>query len=99
MTSTLPFLLLAALALPASAADVPASPQVARLTDSSVLVESLADLKMATCQPMKGERVQLGEQRNSIGGMPGNVAQVTVIEGRCAGKTGWVGMERPEAVR
>jgi hypothetical protein len=42
--------------------------------------------RLADCQPLKGERVQVTEVK-------------TGVDGRCSGNVGWVGMRKLEAAQ
>lgn len=71
----------------------------ARLTDSQVLLtdSSPSKAKLAECQPLKGEIVAILEIRKNIEGMLGlDAARVQVLDGRCKGSQGWVGLSRLE---
>jgi hypothetical protein len=64
-----------------------------RLSDSDVLFTApdVAVAKMASCQPLKGQAVEILETQN-VGGI--QVAKVRIAEGACAGSVGWVGIAR-----
>lgn len=77
-------------------------PQVARLTDTQVLLTTADAInrKLAECQPLRGETVAVLETIKSSPGMPApDMARVRVQDGRCKDTLGWVGLERVEAAR
>lgn len=65
-----------------------------------MLAEPKLDARaMHECQPLKGDTVPILEVRKNLEGMMGlNIARVRV-DGLCAGKTGWIGVERLESAR
>lgn len=76
--------------------------QVATLTDSNVVMtdQDLTKARLAECQPLRGDSVEILEQVKNSGGMLGvNVARVKVVTGSCAGTEGWVGLPRLESAK
>lgn len=70
----------------------------ARLVQSGVLLSNKTDFKLADCQPMRGERViVLAQQTDKSVGT--DVARVQVVDGRCKGQEGWVGLPQLERDR
>jgi hypothetical protein len=89
-------------ALATSAAVVPALAQdtnheVFKLTAGNVLLTTgdPGTAKLAACQPAKGNRVAAQERQQTMGM---TVLHVVVLDGACKGTTGWVGIERVEAL-
>ena len=94
--------ILAALAIFAGQAFAQQTETLAKVTaGNTMLAEPKLDARaMHECQPLKGDTVAIQEVRKNLEGMMGlNIARVRVVDGLCAGKTGWIGVERLESVR
>lgn len=67
----------------------------ARLTSSEVLLTAPDPMvaKLADCQPLKGQPVQIIETQN---GPYGSISKVKIVDGPCANKVGWVGITHLE---
>jgi hypothetical protein len=83
------------LSFSAVAQDAP--PKLAQLTDSGVFLtegpSGSGALALASCQPLKGEKVViLDVQQNAMGVTGATAARVRVTEGGCTGQEGWVGV-------
>lgn len=95
-------IILATLALVAGQVCAQQTESLAKVTASNVmLAEPKLDARaMHECQPLKGDTVAILEVRKNLEGMMGlNIARVRVVDGMCAGKAGWIGLERLESVR
>lgn len=71
--------------------------QVATLTDSNIVVtdQDPSKARLAECQPLRGDAVEILEVVKNAGGMLGvNVAKVNIVSGACVGTHGWVGLTR-----
>ncbi|MEI4940613.1 hypothetical protein U1710_02235 [Aeromonas caviae] len=76
--------------------------QSATLTDSNMVMtdQDPTKARLAECQPLRGDAVEILEQVMNAGGMQGvNVARVKVVTGSCAGTEGWVGLSRLESAK
>ncbi|MFM4785436.1 hypothetical protein ACEUCV_15630 [Aeromonas veronii] len=76
--------------------------QAATLTDSNIIMtdQDPTKARLAECQPLRGDAVEILEQVMNAGGMQGvNVARVKVVTGSCAGTEGWVGLSRLESAK
>lgn len=94
--------ILTALALVAGQACAQQTESLAKVTaGNAMLTEPKLDARaMHECQPLKGDTVAILEVRKNLDGMMGlNIARVRVVDGPCAAKTGWIGVERLESVR
>lgn len=93
-------LIVAAAAMCASTPGIAA--QAATLTDSNMVMtdQDPTKARLAECQPLRGDSVEILEQVMSAGGLQGvNVARVKVVTGSCAGTEGWVGLSRLESAK
>lgn len=94
--------ILTALALVAGQACAQQTESLAKVAASNTMfAEPKLDARaMHECQPLKGDTVAIHEVRENLNGMIGvNVARVRVVDGLCAGKTGWIGVKQLESAR
>ena len=94
--------ILTTLAIIAGQACAQQAETLAKVTASNtMLAEPKLDARaMHECQPLKGDTVAIQEVRKNLEGMMDlNIARVRVVDGLCAGKTGWIGVERLESAR
>ena len=71
--------------------------EVFKLVDGNVLLTTSdpSTAKLTACQPARGNQVAAHERKQTLGT---TMLRVVVLDGACKGTSGWVGIDRVEAL-